>query len=169
MQSIKRRWREGLIVLLSLLLLGCFIAWPNPTVESNIDLKAMIDFQGKKIQELQKQVEAGRIIPKEFISIEQVRLWLVTQDIPFNPSWTWQQVSDLQLAAFKDGYIIMYSLVRSMGTLQYEFWPFVKVGDSCYWIEPVSHELQQFYPSESGGFKLPDINLPDFKMPDLLP
>jgi hypothetical protein len=169
MQNIKRKWREIVIVLLSILLLGCLIAWPNPTVESNTGLQATIDFQGRKIQELQKQVEAGRVIPKEFISIEQVRLWLVTQDIPLNPGWTWEQTNNLQLAALKDGYMIMYSLVRNVGTMQNEFWPFVKVGESCYWIEPFTHDLQQFYPSESGGLKLPDIDLPDFKMPDLLP
>ena len=168
MQSVKRRWKEGLIVILALLLLGCLIAWPN-SKEPDIDLQAMVDFQGKKIQELQKQVEAGRTIPKEFISIEQARLWLVTQQIPLNPGWTWEQTNSLQQAAFRDGHIIMYSLVRNVGTMQYEFWPYIKTGESCYWIEPLLHDLQQFYPIEAGEFKLPDINLPDIKMPDLLP
>ena len=167
-EKFKKYWREIVIGILILLCVGMIGSKSQVKEVVDKDSQQLIVWQGQKIQDLQKQIEDSRIIPKEFISKESFELWVSSQDIGLNLGWTLELVQKLQQQAFNDGCILMYIPVVSQGTMQNEYWPITWIKGVLYYIEPLNHDVKEWKTSGSEiEFKIPDIKIP--KLPDINP
>ena len=120
-----------LMLLLSLLLVGCNVSYIYPTTTIT------------KYTELQ-----------DFTSLEDLRVWLAGQTIPANPDWNCVDYAlDLRDKAEEDGYRIsdfssenyFYNwffkrFQLADGTHTYNR---TQIGDWVYYIEPQNHEVSR--------------------------